>query len=257
LFRASGEAIGLVRSRKSLAASDPFPPWLLDACMQVIAAAVDPLALQILNAGAVVPIAVERFAVHGPAEPEMWSHVRLRASADPARRIPQTDIRVLNAAGRLIAELIGIQLEAAPSRAVQRPKSSLAKLNKSSASRKQTPAATMQAAAVQTDPVQADPAQADATRLTRESLLAIDPGRRAAHLSDYLHDRLVLALGMGPVQLDRNESLLNLGLDSLTVIKLNTQLERALRVEIPMHLLLSGPSIVQVTAALLEQGKEA
>lgn len=92
--------------------------------------------------------------------------------------------------------------------------------------------------------------------LTRDQLLAATSESRTRLLEDFLHDRLTHALGMRHVQLDRQESLLSLGLDSLMVIKVNTQMEQALRVEIPMQTLLTGPSISQLAALLLDRLKD-
>jgi acyl transferase domain-containing protein/aryl carrier-like protein len=262
---AAGEALGEICVGPTSAA-DPLPPWVIDACLQVCAAAVPNPAGSAAKAnsglsannGPLVPVGVDRAMIFAPAGEKVFSHVRFRApAADAAPAAPVVDVRVLDAEGRVIAEFTGLRFAAASAaRTAERPKSVLSRLNKK-ASPKAPGATAVPASGGGLHPVFAvEPDPAGEATLNRAALLAVPASQRAARLSDYLHDRLLHALGRRQGTLDRNESLVNLGLDSLMVIKLNTQLERALSVELPMHLLLTGPSITQITELLLQRLKE-
>jgi acyl transferase domain-containing protein/surfactin synthase thioesterase subunit len=70
-------------------------------------------------------------------------------------------------------------------------------------------------------------------RLTRAELLAIAPSDRPQHLEAYFRDLLATVMGLSGPNLDRQQLLLDLGLDSLMAIELRSQIEADLKVVVP------------------------
>jgi acyl transferase domain-containing protein/NADPH:quinone reductase-like Zn-dependent oxidoreductase len=109
--RIDGEALARIELPAEVAdeASYRMHPLLLDACVQVIAAAV-PAVTAVDHV--FLPMAADRFCVLGRAGRSVWSWVRLTSpvSADTLT----ADVQVLDAAGRLVAELSGLRLKRAP-----------------------------------------------------------------------------------------------------------------------------------------------
>ncbi|HEY0604991.1 MAG TPA: condensation domain-containing protein, partial [Herpetosiphonaceae bacterium] len=89
--------------------------------------------------------------------------------------------------------------------------------------------------------------------LTRAELLMLPPPERPAAISAYLQQRIKQIVRSSAQQLDPQQSLSAMGIDSLQAVELATQLEVDLAVVLPMARLLEGPSINQLTAELLSQ----
>ncbi len=96
-----GEALAEVELPSTLAAADPrarIHPALLDACVQVVAGAVDTG-----DATLLVPMAADSIRVVGDAA-RAWSHARLRVQGESVT----ADVEVTDDAGSLLAELRGL-----------------------------------------------------------------------------------------------------------------------------------------------------
>ena len=96
-----GEALAEVELPSMLVAADPrarIHPALLDACVQVVAGAVDTD-----DATLLVPMAADSIRVVGDAA-RAWSHARLRVQGESVT----ADIEVTDDAGSLLAELRGL-----------------------------------------------------------------------------------------------------------------------------------------------------
>jgi len=78
-----------------------------------------------------------------------------------------------------------------------------------------------------------------------------DGGRRQELLEDYLTAELARILGTSPDELDKDQPLSLVGVDSLMAMELRTNLESQLGVEIPMAFLMEGPTIVSLVSDLL------
>jgi NAD(P)-dependent dehydrogenase (short-subunit alcohol dehydrogenase family) len=87
---------------------------------------------------------------------------------------------------------------------------------------------------------------------TRAALLRADPEERRRLLQAYLSERVGLVLGTPADAVDVQQPLSNLGLDSLMAVELKNRIAIDLGVSLPMVTLLSGPSIDQAVATLLE-----
>jgi acyl transferase domain-containing protein/aryl carrier-like protein len=93
----------------------PLPPGLIDSCFQLLGAT---LPLEDLEARAYIPVAVERFAFHPPAAGRLWAHAVLHAPA--GRETFVADLRLFDAAGRVVASIDGVRLKAAGRSALAR-----------------------------------------------------------------------------------------------------------------------------------------
>ncbi|MUG96207.1 amino acid adenylation domain-containing protein [Scytonema sp. UIC 10036] len=89
--------------------------------------------------------------------------------------------------------------------------------------------------------------------LTREALLAIEPKDRKPLLESYIRDCVARVLKIAPSQLDLQQPLSFLGLDSLMAIELQHSIETDLSVVLPMTSFLQGDSIAQLASTILTQ----
>ncbi len=110
IWRRSGEALGEIQlpdASVSEASAYRIHPALLDACIQILEAAVPNPAETYL------PIGVENFRLYRQPGTHVWSHALIRPN-QPANRASLTaDIRVFDDDGRLVAEAIGMQFRRA------------------------------------------------------------------------------------------------------------------------------------------------
>jgi acyl-CoA synthetase (AMP-forming)/AMP-acid ligase II/acyl carrier protein len=92
--------------------------------------------------------------------------------------------------------------------------------------------------------------------LARDALLAARPGERQRLLTVYLSEQLARVLGIPAYDLDLDQSLIKLGIDSLMAAELKSRIETELGAVLPIVRLLEGPSIAQLTILLLDQISE-
>jgi myxalamid-type polyketide synthase MxaB len=93
----------------------------------------------------------------------------------------------------------------------------------------------------------------------RNALLAADSGARVAMLRDHFVDELSRIMSLPPEELDVDQPLSEIGMDSLLVMELKNNLETRLAFNIPMSVFLEGPSIGSLAnhAARLLVGNDA
>jgi myxalamid-type polyketide synthase MxaB len=77
----------------------------------------------------------------------------------------------------------------------------------------------------------------------RQRLISVDLEERKSLLRDYFVDELVRIMGIGPSDLDVEQPLNTLGLDSLMAIELKNNLETRLAFDLPMARFLESPSV--------------
>ncbi|MDN7666773.1 type I polyketide synthase [Burkholderia vietnamiensis] len=110
IWRTAGEALGRISLPADAPASSQYHvhPAFLDACSRVLAAAVDPAALE---AGDLyLPSSIGAVRVHQPpSSTDAWSYATLR-KAD-GQRVLEGDIRVHDLAGRLLIEIDALRLQ--------------------------------------------------------------------------------------------------------------------------------------------------
>jgi acyl carrier protein len=87
--------------------------------------------------------------------------------------------------------------------------------------------------------------------LDREILLAMEPAKRHALLLSYIQNGLARVMGLEATELDPEESLNHLGLDSLMALELQLTLEKGLGVKLPMEILMGTPNLNELVTRLL------
>lgn len=89
--------------------------------------------------------------------------------------------------------------------------------------------------------------------ISREDLLSEKPEERLRILRTYIQSELSRILKIPAEKINSEQSLLNLGIDSLMAIELKNTLEGMLGVNVPVAVLLQGPSIDRLCAEILPQ----
>jgi len=87
----------------------------------------------------------------------------------------------------------------------------------------------------------------------RGAILAADPAQRERLLESYVNEHVARVLGLSPSQLDIQQPLINLGLDSLMAVELKNRIATELGVNVPMVKFLQGFSVAQAAKLLLDQ----
>ena len=87
----------------------------------------------------------------------------------------------------------------------------------------------------------------------RDAILDADPNQRLQLLQTYLSQQVARVLGLSPLQLDIQQPLTNLGLDSLMAVELKNRISTDLGVNVPMVKFLQGFSVAQAATQLLGQ----
>jgi myxalamid-type polyketide synthase MxaE and MxaD len=87
----------------------------------------------------------------------------------------------------------------------------------------------------------------------RESLLRAAEEERQSMLETYLRQQLARVLGSSASDLDAQQPLSNLGIDSLMAVELRTRIQTDLGVMVPIAHVLAGPSLQHISRLLLEQ----
>jgi len=89
-------------------------------------------------------------------------------------------------------------------------------------------------------------------RLSRDVLLSAELSEREQLLVDYLRETASRILGLRQTVLDPRRPLNAMGLDSLMAIELKNAIQTNLGIALPVSVLVSGPSIAELVAQLLE-----
>ncbi|MBI5563328.1 MAG: SDR family NAD(P)-dependent oxidoreductase [Chloroflexi bacterium] len=116
IWRRSSEALGEIQlpdGAESEAVAYRIHPALLDACIQILEAAVPNPAETYL------PIGVENFRLYRRPGTHVWSHALIRPNQPANHATLTADIRVFDDDGQLVAEAIGMQFRRADRSAVR------------------------------------------------------------------------------------------------------------------------------------------
>ncbi len=95
--------------------------------------------------------------------------------------------------------------------------------------------------------------QPEEDSLARTQILTADTHKRLDLLENYFMERVSVILGIPPNRLDAYESLFSLGLDSLRAVEMKNLVESELKINIPVVLLMQGPSVSELAVELLQQ----
>ncbi|MFP2958448.1 SDR family NAD(P)-dependent oxidoreductase [Myxococcus sp. 1LA] len=113
VWRGRGEALGHLRlpeAQAARASAYRIHPALLDACFQLVSAAVPPEDVP-TDAGPAVPVALASLRLHAPLSTEAFCHVRLRTSEETRRGVYEFDLVLCDAAGHLLMEALGLRVQ--------------------------------------------------------------------------------------------------------------------------------------------------
>ena len=89
--------------------------------------------------------------------------------------------------------------------------------------------------------------------LNRELLLESNPSQRQQLLESYLQQKIALVLGLAPSQIQLEQSPISLGLDSVKVFELKTQIETDLGIAVSVAELFESSRITRLATQILEQ----
>jgi phthiocerol/phenolphthiocerol synthesis type-I polyketide synthase C len=101
-------------------------------------------------------------------------------------------------------------------------------------------------------PAAAKSAREAGPRLSLQELLGAPADRRHAILLEYVQKSLARVMALDAPELDPEESLANLGLDSLMALELQHSLEESFATKLPLELLMGMPSLSEFVSRLLE-----
>ena len=87
----------------------------------------------------------------------------------------------------------------------------------------------------------------------RESLFAAPDDERQAMLETYLSQQLARVLGSSASDIDVQQPLSSLGVDSLMAVELTARIQTDVRASVPIASILEGPSLRRMSTILLEQ----
>ncbi|MCH8029346.1 MAG: type I polyketide synthase [Candidatus Dadabacteria bacterium] len=86
----------------------------------------------------------------------------------------------------------------------------------------------------------------------REKILSAEPEDRQEMVESHLKELVAGVLGIPVSRLQMHKSLLNMGLDSLMGLELKNRIEAGLAVDLPVTVMLQGPSVSELAAELLK-----
>jgi acyl carrier protein len=101
-------------------------------------------------------------------------------------------------------------------------------------------------------PAATKPARESGPRLSMQELLAAAPPQRYALLLAHVQKSLAQVMALDAPELDPEESMSNLGLDSLMALELQHSLEETFGTKLPLELLMGMPSLNEFVKRLLE-----
>lgn len=110
---------------------------------------------------------------------------------------------------------------------------------------------------VDVPPAEAPPTQPEESFIRKALTVVDEPAMRHSLLTLYLQEQAARALRLAPSQVDTEQPLSTLGLDSLMAIEIAHKVEASLGVPLPMADLLQGPSISELASQILPRFEES
>ena len=110
----AGKALGLIEAPIALR-DEPLDyglhPALLDACLQIVAGAVQSPNEDQTESALFMPLGIESFRLFAPVEGRLWSVATADAPSSARRETIKASVQVTDAHGRLVAELLGMSFK--------------------------------------------------------------------------------------------------------------------------------------------------
>lgn len=235
LWQREGEASARVVLPTALQAEAElyqFHPVLLDACLQVLLAA--------LPAGQApaLPVGLAHLQLFARPGAHLWSRAGLDAPGAGAE-IREGEITLFDEQGHPLAHLAGVRLQHASATARQ--------------STEQPRDASIPQPIEQPQDVRAPAQQPIEQRLTRACLQAEALETRQLALARYLFQAALQARGMADAPLDTACTLADLALDSIMAIELKQRLQADLEIDLPVTSFLQNLPLLQLAGQMAEQ----
>jgi len=114
LWRGDGEALGLVRLAFTLQPEShlyQFHPAFLDACFQVLIAALPAETMSQNGKSLYLPAGLRSVQIHRRPGTKVWSHAQLRAGRGGKVDVFEGDVRLFDEDGKILLEAIGMRLQ--------------------------------------------------------------------------------------------------------------------------------------------------
>jgi len=237
LWRRAGEALGLLSPAEAMSPASNVHVRLgfLDACFQVLLAALPEDGGSVDLDDTYLGVALGSVRLYGEPETAGWCHARLRPESPEGPW--KGDSLLFSEDGRLVLEARGVIIERRQRRAKPeevRPSEELHPL-------------------VARPLVEARGASGEGPgRLSRRGLLTAGCADRRRLLEDHLRSRVAGTLGLSPQNLEVRKPLNKLGLDSMMALSLTNWLQAELGVDVPVVRILKGHSVVDLTDLILD-----
>jgi acyl transferase domain-containing protein len=218
VWRGYGMALGKIRQPET--AEENYQDYqlsvgVIDACFQLLAASLPDSVNDYMLVG------VESFRFDSCLKQPLWGNATINLNEGNETILGQ--VRVFDEAGKLVIEVLNAQLRRVSREVLERA----ARATKSTT-------------------------QAPYPSLSREQLLAVEPGERQLLLETYLLERLAKALQLPLSKLKPQQSLASL-VDSLITVELKNQIEADLQVAVPVTKFFETINIIEFANFILEQ----
>jgi acyl transferase domain-containing protein len=225
--RRDGEALAEIRLPESLAhGMEPYRihPALLDSCWQLLPAALPADG----GENACLPIGLERFTLFAVPPEKLWSHTVLRPVSWSGWEAFSGDIWLYDDNDRMVAEIVGLQLGRITADAIV---GSLPRTQHGSSTSRKSAAAHSEVSL---------------------QLKTASPARRRDILIAHLRSQTGSILGFDHSrEIELDQGLFDMGMDSLMAVELKGRLERSLGVPLPSTLTFNYPTIRTLVEYLL------
>jgi acyl transferase domain-containing protein len=217
LWKGSKQAVGKIKLSPELveqATDYQLHPALLDAAFQVIGAAME----EIDSDQIYLPVGMKKMRVYCNPKKEVWAIISIKGQA------LESDITLVDEQGILVAQIEGLKLMVTKAQAFLH---SLLEIFGSSESLN----------------------RADFL----EELQQVPISDRQSMLLSYLRKQVANVLGLRDSQIDVEQSLTELGLDSLMGVEIRNKIISQLKIEVPVANFIEGYNIDKLSKLLLEE----
>ena len=203
-----------------------FHPAVLDAALQVTFHAVP----QIYKDKTYLPIGIEEFKLYQNPGLSLWAYASVTSSEVETSEILTAMVTIVTPSGEIIANVKGFQVKLAR-------KETLLKTETESIE----------------NSVESEDISLPQQREILKQLEAEPESRRYQLLIDYLKNEVARVLGIKDVKLlSPEEGFFDMGMDSLTTVKLKNRLQNLLGINLPETIVIEYPTIAKLSSYIEE-----